>query len=99
MPAHRWRLISDRLENIARSPEASNKYPVRKLFRIISVFDIVFLSRIAYTINAQKARKRGEKEAKTIRSDNEKNVKELYDKALTLENEAVNKAVEEVMKF
>ena len=47
----------------------------------------------------QKARKRGEKEAKTIRSDNEKNVKELYDKALTLENEAVNKAVEEVMKF
>ena len=37
----------------------------------------------------QKARKRGEKEAKT----------ELYDKALTLENEAVNKAVEEVMKF
>ena len=57
--AHRWRLISDRLENIARSPEASNKYPVRKLFRIISVFDIVFLSRIAYTINAQKARKRG----------------------------------------
>ena len=47
----------------------------------------------------QKARERGEKEAKTIRSDNEKNVKELYDKALTLENEAVNKAVEEVMKF
>lgn len=29
------------------------------LFRIISVFDIVFLSHIAYTINTQKARKRG----------------------------------------
>ena len=28
--AHRWRLISDRFENIVRSPEASNKYPARK---------------------------------------------------------------------
>ena len=28
--AHRWRLISDRLENIVRSPEASNKCPARK---------------------------------------------------------------------
>ena len=28
--AHRWRLISDRLENIVRLPEASNKCPVRK---------------------------------------------------------------------
>ena len=32
---------------------------ITAIFRIISVFDIVFLSRIAYTINAQKARKRG----------------------------------------
>lgn len=59
MPAHRWRLISKRLENIARSPEASNKYPARKLFRIVSVFNIVFLSHIAYTINTQKSQKRG----------------------------------------
>ncbi len=29
--AHRWRLINDRFENIVRSPEASNKYPARKL--------------------------------------------------------------------
>ena len=28
--AHRWRLISDRLENIVRSLEASNKCPARK---------------------------------------------------------------------
>ena len=57
--AHRWRLISDRLENIARSPEASNKYPARKLFRNYFDFSYCVLSHIAYTINTQKARKRG----------------------------------------
>ena len=47
----------------------------------------------------QKARERGKKESDIIRSDSEKNIKALYGKALVLENEAVNKAVEEVMKF
>ena len=47
----------------------------------------------------QKARERGEKEAEIIKKDSKKSIKELYDKALVLENEAVNKAVEEVMKF
>ena len=42
--AYRKRLINVRLENY---------------LEIISVFDIVFLSHIAYTINTQKARKRG----------------------------------------
>lgn len=28
--AHRWRLISERFENIVRLPEASNKCPARK---------------------------------------------------------------------
>ena len=42
--AYRKRLINVRLENY---------------LEIIFVFDIVFLSHIAYTINTQKARKRG----------------------------------------
>ena len=42
--AYRKRLINVRLENY---------------LEIISVFDIVFLSHIAYTINTQKSQKRG----------------------------------------
>ena len=30
LSAYRWRHINERLENIARLPEASKKYPARK---------------------------------------------------------------------
>ena len=49
LPAHRWRLISDRFENIARLPEASNKCPARKLFRNYFCFRYcVFITHCIY---------------------------------------------------
>ena len=49
------------LENAVRYAQKSIVLQIKKKdgFLIISVFDIVFLSHIAYTINTQKSQKRG----------------------------------------
>ena len=55
-------------ENIVRSPEASNNVQFGNYLENISVFNIAFLSLIAYTINTQKVRKREMHNATTLPS-------------------------------